>query len=456
MPPITDASPILGLPYIQPSQAQKHVTHNEALRLLDVLTQLQVQARTLTAPPSAPSEGDRYIVADSATGTWSGHDDEVAFFDAGGDWQFIAPQNGWQAHILNEGLTVSYTGTGWQDPGTAQNEFDQLGVNATPDATNRLSVSSPAVLLSHNGSDHQVKLNKASTTDTGSVLFQTNWSGRAEIGLAGDDNFSLKVSDDGSSFTTALNVNNATGQVSLPAGLNVTGSIGGTAVQSAPDDATSGRLMPVGAFGLGDAGVTLSVSDDLDDSRPNGIYSWSSTPINAPASYCQMIQMERAGHNSRSQIAFRSGGGATDTYFRGYTGGAWQAWRKLLHNGNAVGTVSQSGGVPNGAIIEQGSNSNGRWVKFADGTMQCSRSNNSVTSVSSTEGNIYRSSSKSWTYPKPFYEAPVVTGSADDLKCWLSTATPGTTSCSVRVKSGTSISSSVNFRLIAHGRWDSF
>jgi len=37
-----------------------------------------------------------------------------------------------------------------------------------------------------------------------------------------------------------------------------------------------------------------------------------------------------------------------------------------------VGTVSQSGGVPTGAIIERGSNANGEFVRYADGTMICS------------------------------------------------------------------------------------
>ena len=38
---------------------------------------------------------------------------------------------------------------------------------------------------------------------------------------------------------------------------------------------------------------------------------------------------------------------------------------------NIVGTVSQSGGVPTGAVIEQGTNTNGYYICFADGTMIC-------------------------------------------------------------------------------------
>ena len=59
---MSDATTHLLLPYILAAQAQKHVTHNEALRLLDGLVQLSVLDRDLTAPPGSPADGDRYIV----------------------------------------------------------------------------------------------------------------------------------------------------------------------------------------------------------------------------------------------------------------------------------------------------------------------------------------------------------------------------------------------------------
>jgi len=45
----------------------------------------------------------------------------------------------------------------------------------------------------------------------------------------------------------------------------------------------------------------------------------------------------------------------------------------VYHRGNVVGTVSQSGGTPTGAVVERDSNANGEYVKFADGTMICTR-----------------------------------------------------------------------------------
>ena len=89
-------------------------------------------------------------------------------------------------------------------PLPAQRQTALLGVNAAPDAGNRFAVSSPATLLSHEGAGHQLKINKAAAGETGSLLFQTGWSGRAKLGCAGADDFALKVSEDGVSWVTAL------------------------------------------------------------------------------------------------------------------------------------------------------------------------------------------------------------------------------------------------------------
>ena len=92
-----------------------------------------------------------------------------------------------------------------------------LGINATADATNRLSVGSAASLFSHAGTGgHQIKVNKASATDTASFLFQDAFSGRAEIGLTGDDDFHFKVSPNGSTFNEAIIIDRTTGACTFP------------------------------------------------------------------------------------------------------------------------------------------------------------------------------------------------------------------------------------------------
>lgn len=107
------STPRLALPAIEAAQAQKHVTHNEALVLLDALTQLTVESRTLTAPPGSPAEGACYIPASGATGAWSGWDGQIAVYNDG--WFRIVPLPGLKAWVKAERLTVTYEDSVWRD-----------------------------------------------------------------------------------------------------------------------------------------------------------------------------------------------------------------------------------------------------------------------------------------------------------------------------------------------------
>ncbi|WP_397544472.1 DUF2793 domain-containing protein, partial [Roseovarius salis] len=214
---MSDATTNLQLPYILAAQAQKHVSHNEALRLLDGLVQLAVRDRDLTAPPASPADGDRYIVASGATGDWSGWDLNVALW-SDGVWQRLAPRVGWRAWVADEDLLLVWDGVAWSSvvPDELQN-LSLLGVNGSADANNRLLVQSPGSLLNHEGAGHQLKVNKAAAGDTASLLFQTGFSGRAEMGTAGNDDWSIKVSPDGSVWHEAVVVDRGNGFVGVGA-----------------------------------------------------------------------------------------------------------------------------------------------------------------------------------------------------------------------------------------------
>ena len=256
-----DTTTILSLPLILPAQAQKHVTHNEALAKLDLIVQLSVINRTLTSAPALPAVGDRHIVAAGATGPWAGQSGKIALFAETG-WQFTAPLLGWQAHVLAEGQTAVFDGVAWKVPSEAPFVASRVGVSATPDATNRLAVSSPATLLNHAGAGHQLKLNKATAGDTASLLFQTGFSGRAEMGTAGSDDFSVKVSADGSAYSTALVAAAATGQVTLPQPVR----LGGQATDpSAPVNGTLWLNTTTGEVRLRSAGATMTLGGALAD-----------------------------------------------------------------------------------------------------------------------------------------------------------------------------------------------
>ncbi|WP_342077115.1 DUF2793 domain-containing protein [Yoonia sp. SS1-5] len=218
-----DQTPNLAMPFIQPAQAQKHVTHNEAIELLDVVVQLTLESVGATAPPGTATEGQAWIVGDAATGDWSGQDGMIAGWHGGG-WLYVTPQEGWRAWVVDAGMIMVLVGDSWQAAASLEN-IAGIGINASFDAINRLSVSAAATLLSHEGAGHQVKINKAAATDTASLLYQSGFSGRAELGLAGNDDLSIKVSDDGASFVNALTIPAATGHVQVDQLLRLTPGI---------------------------------------------------------------------------------------------------------------------------------------------------------------------------------------------------------------------------------------
>lgn len=208
----------LALPFIMPSQAQKHVTHNEALQALDLLVQPVVESRTLATPPMTPLAGEAWIVPAGATGAWAGHTGEIAAW-ATTAWLFLDPAAGWQAWCKADSTALVFDAGAWVPLAALGSALPRLGVNASADTTNRLAVSAPATLFTHAGAGHQLKLNKAAAGNTASLLYQTNWSGRAEMGLVGDDNWRLKVSPDGTSWIDALTVNATTGATTVAATL---------------------------------------------------------------------------------------------------------------------------------------------------------------------------------------------------------------------------------------------
>jgi hypothetical protein len=253
------ATPNLSLPFLEAGQAQKHVTLNESLRMLDAVTQLAVAAVS-AAPPADPASGERHIVGAGPSGAFAGHASEIAAFQDGG-WVFLAPQPGWRAWNVDEEVLLVWTGSAWSefspggsgegdvegpDGGVADGElalFDgttgkalrngrgsvsHLGVGAGPDTTdtdnsNRLVVRANRSLFyaipeseTPGSGDIKIQISKEAEANSASFFFATNFSGRAEFGLVEGDEFLLKVSPDGSAWVEAMKVDPASGKVRLP------------------------------------------------------------------------------------------------------------------------------------------------------------------------------------------------------------------------------------------------
>jgi len=359
----------LALPYLGASQSQKHVTVNEGLRFLDVLVQIAVKSAVLSAPPGAPTDGQRWIIGSAPTGLWAGRATQIAAWQDGA-WVFYAPKDGWLAWNeatltslifsgaswvsligallaagvadtaftltddadptkkavfelsgISTGTTRTFTlpnttselailagtqtftgnktfsgtltasgtvtvsaaaatfgtatttttygmGTGATTTGvtktvnlgtggasgsttvvnigpatagaggttvvntptvTFANAVTQVGMpqanltaqllglgGATADSFNRLSINTPAMLFNNAGAGIEATVNKAAAANDAAFAFKTGFSARALIGLLASDDFSFKVSPNGSTFFDAMKIDRASGQVELP------------------------------------------------------------------------------------------------------------------------------------------------------------------------------------------------------------------------------------------------
>ena len=148
----------------------------------------------------------------------------------------------------------------------------------------------------------------------------------------------------------------------------------------------------------------------------------------------------------RALIALGSGTNGTIPVI---TGASSVAMRSIL------GTVSQTGGVPDGALVERGSNADGEYVRLPDGTQICTSGN--ITADSSTAaGNIFRSAAQSWTFPAAFVSTTGLVTYANpnnnSTSHWASARPTAATTADIVIWSPTS-QTGRGVRATAIGRW---
>ncbi len=130
---------------------------------------------------------------------------------------------------------------------------------------------------------------------------------------------------------------------------------------------------------------------------------------------------------------------------------------EVYARGGILGPVSSdASGVPTGAIIERGINSNGEFIKFADGTMICTFEATATQQTSSPWGNIYLSPLQTYSYAAPFVAKPRVAiaspfGGGSSV-AWGVLQNVSLSSVSLYAVSAVN-SGSVNPSFIAVGRW---
>lgn len=218
-------------------------------------------------------------------------------------------------------------------------------------------------------------------------------------------------------------------------------------------DITTGALMAVGAFGLGAHCPAYTGDFDYID-ETSFYYTTPGNTTNGPgvAGYVLTLKYTSVYH---AQLFFRTT--SPDKYYRVQVNGTWTPWAKWHDNATMLGTVSQSGGVPTGAIIERGSNANGSYVRFADGTQICHFNGTDPNYATTASGSIYiGNGSVTWTFPAAFVTGVDLFSSASaqtDGVRWFNCRIVSTQTASITRYSSISDSSARTFRALAVGRW---
>lgn len=142
-----------------------------------------------------------------------------------------------------------------------------------------------------------------------------------------------------------------------------------------------------------DTGYPVSYATDVNSIIDTGFHSISN-PTNAPPgmTYGTLLVLRR----STADVIQIANGTNQSMWYRNSSdsGNTWNPWTQVAKAENA--------------IIESGSNTNGSYVKFGDGTMICWATSYTSLAVNTAKGAVYQSADIGWTYPAAFYAAPSV------------------------------------------------
>lgn len=133
----------LQLPFVEEGQAQPHITHNEALDMLDAAFPRIARSATVTAAPESPAEGAAYILPAGAWGFGAVQPGQIALRH-GGIWHAITPGIGWRWFVADESGARIFDGTAWRRGDVLGTEGASLGLRAI-DALVDLSGASVSV-----------------------------------------------------------------------------------------------------------------------------------------------------------------------------------------------------------------------------------------------------------------------------------------------------------------------
>lgn len=107
-------TPNIALPLLYSAQAQKEITHNEALILIDALLPGSVMAQANDPATLTPEPGQAWIIGSAPLADWEGHATKIAVFSEGG-WRFIPPVPGMRLYDRAAAMVRRFDGSIWSE-----------------------------------------------------------------------------------------------------------------------------------------------------------------------------------------------------------------------------------------------------------------------------------------------------------------------------------------------------
>jgi hypothetical protein len=285
-------TPKLLLPELVVGQAGKELTHNQALAILDQLTQPIVVDKDLAAPPGSPANGAMYIVAAAATGLWVGQSGKLAvWLTTVAAWTFITPANGWSVWVNDESVRYALISGSWVVASAGANSAALDGL-------------------------------------TGAADRKPYFTGLGTMALA--------------VYTAAARTLDAAIDAAAQRNVLGLGTAATATVQTSATDGTAGRVLTVGAFGLGAVGSSPLVSD-ADTTTATGFYKIPGASANIPLAISGYLLVQTFD-SSRVQ-SYSTAGGAPRTFQRGYNGTTWGAWAEVFTSAGTVAITVDTGSI---------------------------------------------------------------------------------------------------------------
>lgn len=362
---------------------------------------------------------------------------------------------------LTTALAVNQGGTGGTTPATARTGLG-LGTSSTLAATVPLTAESPAGSLPDTSVCRVAEAVWAARSNHGFYTGSTptynldtlpnGWSGLVSASISGSKPpligtfFWIETQatyTGGSAIQTAVQyggsaVNNNSGQLNPSMAIRIRNQPGTAwgpwgVVQTTQDvvssniDTTAGKLLNVGYMGIG--GITCPNNTDLNLVPVGGITWVTSGTLNQPTGYVSGSIMSSMTASAAESFQFLSARNLNGRFaVRRRVGSSWGNWIEPYMPWNVVGTVSGTSTNVTGSVIERGSNTNGDFIKFADGTMICWGT--LVSPAIAITGSLFggfASPVQTFTFPSAFVAAPKLTATASNLTAFGVIGTVSTT-----------------------------